>query len=417
MNENKVMKIKRPILCLVKGREHFFETIKDAGCFDLVFEENWEPEVISKMNPSLVISVGESNSSIWNCFQKAKELGIPTLTLLDGIPEWRDIWENPRYGYDGGQLNRQLFQADKVACHGKYHAWLFQRWGIGEKAEIVGMPWMDKYFHFSKDSARENGKKNLLIMTANTPGFTQGQLEKTENALEELADALKEKSCWNPVWRLRGGLGERLKLQSPQNNSMSLFDTLRSVDAVITTPSTTQIESMLAHVPTALLDYTNSPHYVEAAWQITHSSHIAAVLNELEKAPRNKVLFQDDILHNYLECDTPATPRLVYLIKRMIELSETRMGGNNNPDFRVPIIRPSIEGVTLPSVYFELRKLYPNHPVYADENLCRLQLEVVNLREDNAILRNNLKKRNFGFWLGVCIEKVRKVSRKLGVKR
>ena len=399
------MKIK--VLCLVKGREHFFEPVKASDKFDLIFEELWQPESIEKAKPSLVVSVGESYFEIWNCYKKAAELGIPTLTVLDGIPEWRDIWENPRYGFGGGQLNRQLFQADKVACHGNYHAWLFQRWGLGLKAEVVGMPWLDKYFQLKKSDERCGGKKNLLVMTANTPGFTQDQVEKTETALKDLSKYLSSDPSWNPVWRLRGGLCEKLGLQSPEYGATSLFDMLKITDAVVTTPSTAMIEAMLAGIPTAIVDYTDSPSYVGAAWKITHGSQIEKAMKEMASPPRNKMLFQDDILHGYLECDTPAAPRLVELMEKMADIGEKAKAEGNMPVFNETIIKPSFPCAVVPSGYFDLKELYPGHPVYANADINSLRQEMVNLREEVSSQRAELKKRSFGFWLKVATDKIR----------
>jgi len=395
------------VLCLVKGREHFFDAVKDDERLELVFEDKWQAESVENAMPSLVVSIGESYFEIRNCYRKSAELGIPTLTVLDGIPEWRDIWENPKYGFGGGQLNRQLFQADKVACHGNYHAWLFQRWGLGPKAEVVGMPWLDKYFHLEKSGERRGGRKNLLIMTANTPGFTREQVEKTESALKDLAEFISGEPSWNPVWRLRGGLGEKLGLNSPEYGGTSLFEMLKITDAVVTTPSTAMIEAMLAGVPTAIIDYTDSPSYVGSAWKITHGSQIERVLKEMASPPCNKMLFQDDILHGYLECDTPAAPRLLELMKKMAEIGEMARAEGKKPVFNETIINPSFPSAVVPSEYFDLKELYPSHPVYANTDLNSLRQEVVNLREEVSSQKAELKKRSFGFWLKVAVDKIR----------
>jgi len=119
----------RPVLCLVQGREKllasFFEQLKRPA----IVEPDWRPAVISRHAPALVLSIGEAAHEIWICFQEARKRGIPSLTVQDGIPEWRDIWENPRYGQGGNHLNRQGMCADKIACHGRLQVRLFESWG------------------------------------------------------------------------------------------------------------------------------------------------------------------------------------------------------------------------------------------------------------------------------------------------
>lgn len=396
------------VLYLVKGREKLIKEVLNFQKGSYLISDKWNPETIDTTMPNLVVSIGESSYEIYNCYSRAKELGIATLTIIDGIPEWRDIWENPRYGIGGKFLNRQLFEADKVACHGKFMAWLFQRWGMTTKCEIVGMPWLDKYLDFKKNPAKEESPKNLVIMTANTPGFTLEQINKVELSLQDLNEVLKEMNNWNPIWRLRGGLEEKLGLKTEHYSKFELFDLLKIADAVITTPSTTIIESMLAKIPTAVLDYTNSPSYVMSPWKICHSSQIKFVLEELLNPPQNKMLYQDDMLHCYLECDTPSTPRLLKLMNEMSEIARKAREIGQKPNFDKLILNSDNYPITLPSNVFELKRLYPNHPVFSNIDLYSLQNEMVSLKEEVFYLRDRIKKRSIGYWLEKLATKLKK---------
>src|SRR5690606_7324714 len=107
--------------------------------------------------------------------------------------------------------------------------------------------------------------------------------ELVEKSLADLRDTLMVHSEWRVSWRVASELKSTLHLQDmfPDATTLPLKEALAAVDAVITTPSTLQLESMLARRPTALLDYSNSPHYLECAWSITSQTHISSTLSEL----------------------------------------------------------------------------------------------------------------------------------------
>jgi hypothetical protein len=94
-----------------------------------------------------------------------------------------------------------------------------------------------------------------------------------------------------------------------------LTEQLATVDALITTPSTVQIEGMLAGVPVALIDYLNRPHFVPAAWTMTAPCQIAETVPMLLAPDARRMLYQDTILHDAVECRSPATPRVAALIE------------------------------------------------------------------------------------------------------
>jgi hypothetical protein len=122
-----------------------------------------------------------------------------------------------------------------------------------------------------------------------------------------------------PVWRLTYGLDEKIGVanQLHDTTGKDLASVLESVDALVTTPSTAMLEGMLQGLPVALLDYHNRPHYVPATWRITARSHLDEALPELLNPSPARMLYQASILHDALECHSPATPRMVELIKAM----------------------------------------------------------------------------------------------------
>jgi hypothetical protein len=93
------------------------------------------------------------------------------------------------------------------------------------------------------------------------------------------------------------------------------------------------LEAMLAGLPTAVLDYTNSPAYLPAAWTITAQNHIHSTLDDLLNPPARRLAFQDEVLSNALESHSPATPRMVTLIEEMAHIGRQAREQNKQPDF------------------------------------------------------------------------------------
>ncbi len=139
-------------------------------------------------------------------------------------------------------------------------------------------------------------------------------------SLRDLRDAFAQRRDWQPVWRLTAGLDAELGV--PDTMQTPLYAQLAEVDAVISTPSNVILEAMLYGLPVAMLDYTNSPAYVSAAWTITARSHIPDVLDGLAAPPSVRLEWQRTLLRDQLACDSPATPRVIALMERLITGSE-----------------------------------------------------------------------------------------------
>ena len=166
----------QPVLCLISDRESYWQSVQVASSRPFIFDATWDPKIIEVANPALVLGMGTESYALSQCFDTAHRLRIPTLVTKDGIAEWRDIWENPKYGAGGNLLNRQLIQVDKIACHGKQQVRLFDGWGMSGRTELVGMPKFDDYLSMpNQEQSQANSPKRLLVMTANTPGHTNYQ--------------------------------------------------------------------------------------------------------------------------------------------------------------------------------------------------------------------------------------------------
>lgn len=306
---------------------------------------------------------------------------VPVLILADGVLEYRNTWENPDIA-DGSVF--QPLIGHKLACIGRSQARTVESWGNVGKCEIVGLPRLDQVANSKYLPVQRDGPFRILIATANTPAFTPAQREKVVESLYLLRQRFDINNTVNGrpveiIWRLTDGLEKELGfpcVSDPLSKPMPLTDAIEMADAVITTPSTLYLESVLKRRPTAILDFNNSPVYVPSAWTITAPAHFNSVICELENPPAAKMLYQRFVLNDQLQHGQPARSRLFELIDSMIQRGiEARNSGCrielpgrilSDPQYGVQSVEPEFDPISL----------YPHNPVFGMAEVHRLQQEL-----------------------------------------
>jgi len=382
-----------------KQHRHYAPLYEEEG-LEIIETDDAEPERLGELHVDLVLTLSNDFWRSGRLVRAANERRIPALYMLDGVLEWRHQWLNPRFGAGGKAPFGQLITADKVACLGWRSARVLESWGAVGKCEVVGIPRLDHYIDEPVQHKVHEGPKRLLVMTANTPGFTPSQVAAVKGALRDVKEALSDAPGWNPIWRVRGGIDKELDLNDryPDLQGLPLRDVFAEADAVLTTPSTVVLESMLAGLPTAILDYSNSPPYLTAAWMVTAPMHIPSVLEELSEPTARRLLYQYGVLHDNLACFTPATPRLAHLIRSMAAEGRRARQAGRAPKHPARIVPPEHGGLLFPPEDLNYAKLYPGHPVFAKRDLWELQLELTQARREIEYLRDRLKARGPGYW-------------------
>ena len=343
---------------------------------------------------SLVITFEHYGPRGVDVLRQCTRRGIPSLVLMDGILEYRNTWLRPT------NVPGTIFQpalSDKVACIGRSQSRILESWGNLGKCEVVGLPRLDALLQRQPRSRSTGEPWTVLILTAKMPGFTHDQLEQTRQSLFDLKAWFEKHASQGgipicPLWRITAGLDEMIGVPNQLRDTTGddLASALERVDAVITTPSTAMLEGMLQGIPVALLDYHNCPHYVPAAWTISAASHIGRVLPELIHPPEAKLLYQATILHDNLECHTPATQRLTHLIEEMLRIG--RECRNRGKDIYFPdrILKDPQHDHHLPEERFDLRKLYPEHDIFGNLDRTALQAEAGHALMQVKSLENEL---------------------------
>ena len=320
---------------------------------------------------------------------------VPVLILSDGLLEYRNTFENPTIA-DGSVFQPVI--GHKIACSGRGQARTIESWGNPGKCEIVGLPRLDVAIESEVLPVQVDGAFRLLIATASTPAFTKSQMDSVVGSIRDLHRFFKKNSRINdrPVevfWRLTHDLGSEVGLANDERRSgkrRPLEQVLETVDAVITTPSTLFLESVIKRRPTAILDYSNSPKYYNAAWTIGAPTHIPTTLAELAEPPAAKMQFQRATLHDQLECASPAKPRLFALIKTMLEHGVAARRGNNPLVLPTRILSDPQRGIQIVETEFDRSMLYPDNEIFRQEDIEQLQTELCHAIERLGQLPHDL---------------------------
>lgn len=278
---------------------------------------DWEiPE-----NAAIIVTHNQYRFEEVSVLRRASLQNIPTLVLADGILEYRNTWDNPLIP-EGAVFQPVI--GHKLACIGQSQLRLIDAWNGPGTGELVGMPRLDGCLKPHHKSRVVPGEFHVLIATARTPGFTSQQVETTRQSLTDLRDWLAKHPTINgerlvTSWRISSDLADELNIETTPHNSVQneLIQALDRVDAVITTPSTVALEGMLAGRPVAWLDYHQAPALIGVVWTIQCQSHIASVMHQLLAPPPQKLDLQRTFLLDSLECQTPASDRLIKLVQVM----------------------------------------------------------------------------------------------------
>ncbi|MFK7766534.1 MAG: hypothetical protein AB8B55_04885 [Mariniblastus sp.] len=329
---------------------------------------------------------------------------VPILILSDGILEYRNTWEHP--GLVDGSIFQPLF-GHKLACIGRGQARVVESWGNPGRCEIVGLPRFDSVDAAAIAPVQTTGPFRILIATANTPAFDDQQRSTVVKSLQSIQTWLKSNPTVNGraievTWRLSDGLDVEIGLaedspakdEDEPDDRSPIGEVIESVDAVITTPSTMYLESVMRKRPTALLDFHNSPHYVTAAWTINAAGQLDWLIGELESPPEHKMMFQEFVLADQLECLTPAKPRMFQLIDAMVAEGVAARKEKRPLAFPPRILDDAQHGFATVPAGFDLASLYANNEVFQQQEIQRLQVELDAAIKRLGQLPNELGEKN-----------------------
>lgn len=311
--------------------------------------------------------------------KRVKEQGIvPILILADGILEYRNSFRHPDLA-DGSMFQPLL--GHKLACLGESQIRWIEAWGNVGQCELVGLPRLDYLLQEPERVSDPNGPFRILIATARTPWFDEEQRQLTYEALESIKSFTDQcaEVMGRPlqvVWRMAEEL--HLNLQAPgyETRPQPIRKTLAGVDAVITTPSTLQLEAAAMGLPVAVVDFHNSPQMTPLAWTITHPSQIASVFNELACPSPAMRFMQNALLHDALQLHQPAAERMKRLVEVMVTQGRQSRQDSDSINLPARILEHPSNGFCMPQPSAARERLFPDNPLFSKSDVLDLQTEL-----------------------------------------
>ena len=395
--EKELQKIK--VWCLLRDQQGHVKPVEEyfGDRAEFIYDSDRVPEKLVSASPDIVLCVNDFHYDVVRCIEAGRAHGIPSIVLQDGILEWRCQYENPLFGSGGGAPQHQPVMADKIACIGYQSARQIAAWGNCEKVEVTGMPRMDRPVHYPFSKPNFPAKR-ILVMTAKKPWFNDQQKEVTLRSLLDLKNYFQRHPEVEVIWRLTKNVQEMIGVENhlTELGGMELLDLLNHVDAVITTLSTTVVESMLSNRPVAVLDYHNIPRFIPFCWSITSKEQIDSIVEEISNPAANKMAFQNDCLEDILRRDQPAAKITAELIEKMVMLKGRAISNQKSLDLPANLLE--YNGIFPQGNHINLQRFYPEQKIFQVTNIKELQVKIARLEKENENLKGKLNSVNIMSW-------------------
>ncbi|MBC7772132.1 MAG: hypothetical protein H7210_06540, partial [Pyrinomonadaceae bacterium] len=194
--------------------------------------------------------------------RQARRVGGTSVMVMDGLAEWRNTFVNPI----ASERFLRPAPVDIIACAGEIDRRILI--AMGNNAVATGLPRLQAIASAqgARAKRRTGGARRIMIATAKTPAFNPEEQTRLVIALGNLGHAADMLGV-EVVWRLTDALASKLNVKRDES---PLPESFARVSAVITTPSTLMIESMICGLPTALLHPHAAPLWQPSLWVHGH---------------------------------------------------------------------------------------------------------------------------------------------------
>jgi hypothetical protein len=394
-------------LCLFRDQLSHIKPVEEAlqGKVQFIYDALWDEKIIDIEKPDIVIGINEFHIEVAKCYEKASERNIPTLTMQDGILEWRFMFQNELYdGNESGVPMHHPVLADKYACIGLTLANVIASLGNEHRVEIVGMPKLDQIKPIALKPI-SHSKTNVLIITAAKPWFNNEQKKVILTMLSDLKNYFNTHKQYKITWRITKLLDKELNVESSfgTKSTHEIVDQINEADLVISTTSTAILEAMRCGKPVAKIDYFNLPDMLQTAWSIRSHNDIHQTVQQMIAPSEQQCWYQNYLLNTQCVNDTKASNRTAELILKMIQFKKESKEALPS---KIISINKSELAFSFPSDF------YPKREVLQHSEMDWLKAKLLRLELRNSLLNKQLNKRGLGHMLVTGYSKILKLIKK-----
>jgi hypothetical protein len=251
-----------------------------------------------------------------------KRIGIPTFHVLDGIVEWRNLFENTRTAdpTNGAALFQPLL-SDVTFAMGEVQKRTLE-WLGNSRVVSTGLPRLDSLASRPCRIGPLEGTPRILVATANTPWFTSDQRDLFLSEFSRIAESLagsgsSQYSTGSRIsWRIAAPVAEALGVSNDLLDSAA--EALMRCDALITTPSSLAVEAMILGIPTLIFDPYACPILTPTAWHATSADSVMALLPSLVAPEARRASLQDVLLASIAPSDRESALRIRDVIRSVV---------------------------------------------------------------------------------------------------
>ena len=326
------------------ARHHHYIALADQlgiawlGTFDFTADRDYR-EVVDG-----VLVSGEwalpDRLAVIKCLQQ----GIPTFHFMDGILEWRNLFENPRStDASRGSPLYQPILSDFTFCLGELQK-LQLEW-LGNRNVIAsGLPRLGCEKIPTSRRPNTASTRSVLIATANTPWFTDEQKQEFCREFVPFYERCQDQSEFAIKWRLAPSLWNELGEKNPEVSPYP-HSNLRLVDGVVCTPSTLVLEAMQLGLPTMVFDPYNRPDFLPSAWRATNWASAFDMIPGLLAADPQRCRLQDTLRDYQISNSAETIPQIFSVIHSATATNDADRSAilrkfkeqlsDSNPEFKV----------------------------------------------------------------------------------
>ena len=240
----------------------------------------------------------------YNCFllSKCTSAGIRTLTITDGIYEWENAYNNPKHKRNDIALHDPI-PSSAIVMTGGYGQKYLKTINSGTNF-FRHIPYRMQNSEMTQQCKSAQQEKIVLLTSARTSSFSTEELQRAI-VLYSLVIKECESQCIKIRYRIFDeNLAEHLKIPKKDNNlSGSFKDSLQSISAVISSPSSVCLEAMANFLPVAIIDYRDSPIFMQSGWRIHQSVSIPTVLNSMMQMEESRMKYQSSVIAEFNKND------------------------------------------------------------------------------------------------------------------
>lgn len=226
---------------------------------------------------------------------KAKEAGVKTILIADGVFEFGNSFLNPMVCKYKMKLFHPITQ-EYFICVGSFSRKYFSRYSKTVPYMPERMMTSDKHIPMPRD-------KKALITTANTAYFNDYEFNKLQGLLVCAALELKLKGvsfCFRIYDQmLFKAVVDELGFLIDNDVGSDFETTLASYSTIITTPSSICVTAMYHKRSVATLIYRDFPISVQSGWVLFDKASIKQSLSSLINMDSTRMEIQDNLVSMY----------------------------------------------------------------------------------------------------------------------